>query len=66
MKIDSDLRIGHNRRLYYGRNIGYAIDEAHLGHHYATKGCYLLFDLTRKHNMKYLYITCNPDNYPSV
>lgn len=57
-----DLRIGHNDRLYYGGNIGYRIEEEYRGHHYAGKACLLLFELARKHNMKYLIITCNPDN----
>lgn len=29
------------------------------------KACLLLFRLAQKHDMKYLYITCNPDNYAS-
>lgn len=60
-----DLRIGHNDKLYYGGNIGYSIDKEHRGHHYAGKACLLLFELARKHNMEYLIITCNPDNYAS-
>lgn len=62
---DCDLRIGHNRNLYYGGNIGYAIDAEHRGHHYAAKACRLLFELARKHDLGYLIITCNPDNWPS-
>ena len=60
-----DLRIGHNDLLYYGGNIGYRIEEEYRGHHYAGKACLLLFELARKHNLEYLIITCNPDNYPS-
>lgn len=60
-----DLRIGHNDKLYYGGNIGYRIDAEHRGHHYAGKACLLLFELARKHDMEYLIITCNPDNYAS-
>ena len=60
-----DLRIGHNDKLYYGGNIGYKIDEAYRGNHYAGKACFLLFELARKHNLEYLIITCNPDNYAS-
>lgn len=33
--------------------------------HYAGKACLLLFQLARKHNMDYLYITCDPDNSAS-
>lgn len=60
-----DLRIGYNDKLYYGGNIGYRINEEYRGHHYAGKACLLLFELARKHNMEYLIITCNPDNYAS-
>lgn len=60
-----DLRIGHNDKVYYGGNIGYRIEEMYRGHHYAGKACLLLFELARKHNLDYLIITCNPDNYAS-
>ena len=60
-----DLRIGHNDNLYYGGNIGYHIDEQYRGHHYAGKACLLLFELAKKHQLEYVIITCNPDNYAS-
>lgn len=62
---DCDLRIGHNQNLYYGGNIGYGIDAEYRGHHYAGKACHLLFDLAKKHDLGYVIITCNPDNWPS-
>ena len=60
-----DLRIGHNEGLYYGGNIGYAVDEPHRGHHYAAKACRLLFKLARRHELGYLIITTQPSNLPS-
>jgi len=60
-----DLRIGYNDKLYYGGHIGYTVFPEYRGNHYAGKACLLLFQLARKHDMKYLYITCNPDNYAS-
>lgn len=60
-----DLRIGHTEGLYYGGNVGYAVDEPFRGRHYAAKACRLLFDLARRHGMEYLYITCRPENLPS-
>ena len=60
-----NLRVGYNENLYYGGHIGYGVDEAYRGHHYAAKACRLLFQLARMHGMKYLYITCRPDNLPS-
>lgn len=60
-----DLRIGYNEKVYYGGNIGYRVSEQYRGHHYAGKACLLLFELAKRHNMEYLIITCNPDNYAS-
>ncbi len=60
-----DLRIGYNENLYFGGHIGYTVFPEYRGNHYAGKACLLLFQLARKHNMEYLYISCNPDNYAS-
>ena len=60
-----DLRIGYTEGLYYGGHIGYSVNEEYRGNHYAAKACLLLFDLARKHDMTYLYITCSPDNIAS-
>ena len=60
-----DLRIGYTEGLYYGGHIGYRVNEEYRGNHYAAKACRLLFDLARKHDMTYLYITCSPDNLAS-
>lgn len=60
-----DLRIGYNENLYYGGHIGYRVFAEYRGNHYAGKACLLLFQLARMHDMEYLYITCNPDNYAS-
>lgn len=60
-----DLRIGHSDKLYYGGNIGYTVYEEYRGNHYAGKACLLLFELARKHDLQYLIITCDPDNYAS-
>lgn len=60
-----DFRVGHNKKLYFGGNIGYTVYEPYRGNHYAGKACRLLLGLARKHDMKYIYITCNPENYAS-
>lgn len=60
-----DLRVGHNRKLYYGGNIGYTVFPDWRGHHYAEKACRLLFELARRHDLGYVIITCRPDNRPS-
>ena len=59
------LRLGYTDRLYYGGHIGYGIDEAFRGHHYAEKACRILFRLAAAHGMDYLYISCTPENLPS-
>lgn len=61
-----DLRIGHNDKTYIGGNIGYGIDAAYRGHHYATKACELLFRQARKHQMDHIIITCDPANLASA
>ncbi len=57
-----DLRIGHNRKLYYGGNIGYGIFPDYRGHHCAEKACRLLFELAKRHGLDYVVITCDPGN----
>ena len=61
-----NLRIGHNQQLYYGGNIGYGVDEPYRGYHYAGKACKLLFELARRHELDYVYITCNVTNDASA
>ena len=60
-----DLRIGYNKNIYYGGNVGYEVYESYRGNHYAGKACKLLFKLAQKHCMDYLLITCNPTNKAS-
>jgi len=60
-----DIRIGYNENLYYGGHIGYDIDEAYRGNSYASKACKLIKQVAIAHEMDRIYITCNPDNYPS-
>ena len=52
-----DLRIGYNKELYYGRNIGYVIDEAYRGNNYAGRSCKLLPSVVKIHGMKKLIIS---------
>lgn len=46
------LRVGHNFHSYYNGNIGYEIDLAHRGHHYAAAACQMLFPLAKAHGME--------------
>jgi tagatose 1,6-diphosphate aldolase len=61
-----DLRIGDTEHIkMYAGHIGYRVHPAYRGHRYAAKACRLLLPLARRHGMKTLWITCNPDNYAS-
>ena len=59
------LRVGWNRKIFFGGHIGYFVVREHRGYHYAGKACRLLFTLARRHGMVSLTITCNPDNAAS-
>jgi tagatose 1,6-diphosphate aldolase len=60
------LRVGDTFELamYYG-HFGYHVYPASRGHHYAERACRLLLPLAAHHNIKPLWITCNPDNLAS-
>jgi tagatose 1,6-diphosphate aldolase len=49
----------------YGGHFAYGVEPAHRGHHYAERGVRLLLPFARRHGLKSIYITCNPDNWPS-
>ena len=60
------LRAGTNEsvELYYG-HIGYHVYPPARGRHYAERACRLLLPLCRRHGVRTLWITCNPDNAAS-
>jgi predicted acetyltransferase len=61
-----ELRVGDTPHiLMYGGHIGYRVFEAHRGHRYAARACWLILPLARSHAMQTLWITCDPDNIPS-
>jgi len=61
-----NLRIGNTNHLrLYAGHIGYSVMTAYRGHHYAERACRLLFPLARAHGFTELWITANPDNFPS-
>jgi tagatose 1,6-diphosphate aldolase len=60
------LRIGFEPRLVlYAGHIGYSVQPAYRGHHYAERATRLLLPLARAHGMQELWITCSPQNVPS-
>ncbi len=63
---DINLRVGDTYRLrMYGGHIGYGVNCEYRGHHYAARACCLLFSLARRHGMREIWITCNPENMAS-
>jgi predicted acetyltransferase len=61
-----NLRLGYTPNLVrYGGNIGYSVTESYRGNHYAGKACNLLKEVAKFHGMDVIWITCNPDNWPS-
>jgi tagatose 1,6-diphosphate aldolase len=60
------LRVGSNDYIeFYAGHVGYGVEYAFRGHHYAARACKLLFELARHHGMTSLWITCNPENVAS-
>jgi predicted acetyltransferase len=61
-----ELRIGNTRNMVlYAGHLGYRVHPGHRGNRYAARSCRLLMSLPRRHGMKVLWITCNPDNLAS-
>ena len=59
------IRIGNNKKIYYGGHIGYGIYEKFRGRHYAAKACNILKQVALAHGLDRIAITCNPDNIAS-
>jgi tagatose 1,6-diphosphate aldolase len=60
------LRVGNNHELEtYSGHIGYHVYPPARGHHYAERAARMIFPLAARHKISPLWITCNPDNFPS-
>src|SRR5262249_656495 len=60
------LRVGNVPSIVlYAGHIGYRVESAFRGHHYAARSCKLLLPLARSHGLNPLWITSNPDNFAS-
>lgn len=60
------LRVGWNEEIIkYAGQVGYAVEPAFRGHHYAEAACRQIVPLARRHGMEQLWITCQPDNIAS-
>jgi predicted acetyltransferase len=51
--------------LLYAGHIGYGVHEAYRGQHYAAYACLALKSIALAHGFNELWITCDPDNWPS-
>lgn len=61
-----DLRVGNTHDVVtYAGHVGYRVYEEFRGHRYAARSTQLLYDLARRHGIRDLWITCDPDNAPS-
>jgi predicted acetyltransferase len=60
------LRIGNtsNIKNYIG-HVGYNVYPPARGRHLAERACRLLLPLAKRHGLKMLWITCNPENQAS-
>lgn len=60
------VRIGVSDLLVqYAGQIGYHVVERFRGRRFAARSCQLLLPLCVAHGINPLWITCNPDNFPS-
>ena len=60
-----DLRLDHLDSIYIAGNIGYEIDERFWNQNYATDSVKLLIKLAKMHEMEYVTITCQENNFAS-
>ena len=60
------LRVGNTEPIerYYG-HLGYHVYPPARGRRYAERACRLLIPLARRHGLRTLWVTCNPDNAAS-
>ncbi len=62
-----DLRVGDTPHLrLYGGHSGYFVASPFRGRRYAARALRMLFPLARRHGMRELWVTCNPDNLASA
>ena len=60
-----NLRVGSGPSFLTSGHIGYGVEEAHRGHHYAARACLLIGEVALRHGLTPLLITCAPENIAS-
>ncbi|MGX8680308.1 MAG: GNAT family N-acetyltransferase, partial [bacterium] len=60
------LRDGSDEEHLYDGHIGYHIDEAYRGHHYAYQACLLLKSELQQFGFHHVLITCDPNHIASI
>ena len=60
-----NLRLGESECVYYFGHIGYHIDPAWQGNHYAARACRMIRDQIRRSGKSSVIITCDPENAAS-
>ena len=60
-----NLKLDNSELTKYCGNIGYVVDEKYRGNKYSLKASKLLLKLAKKHDLKYVTITCSPENIAS-
>jgi predicted acetyltransferase len=60
------FRVGTTHTIErYAGHLGYEVSPAFRGNRLAERSCRLILPLARRHGFHELWITCNPDNWPS-
>ena len=60
------LRVGWNEQIIrFAGQIGYAVEPAYRGRHFAERACRMILPLAQRHGMNDVWITCQPDNHAS-
>ena len=63
----ADKKVGNTHHIVmHGGHIAHGVLPEQRGHRYAARACRLLFPLARGHDLKTIWITCNPDNIVSA